>query len=34
MVKSRRYRKKRSFKSRTRKQKVWNQKGCSHNKYV
>lgn len=33
MVKSRRYRKKRSFKSRTRKQKVWNQKGCSHNKY-
>ena len=33
MVKSRRYRKKRSFKSRTRKQKLWNQKGCSHNKY-
>lgn len=32
MVKSRRYRKKRSFKSRTRKQKLWNQKGCSHTK--
>lgn len=32
MVKSRRYKKKRSFKSRTRKQKLWNQKGCSHTK--
>ena len=32
MVKSKRYRKKRSFKSRTRKQKLWNQKGCSHTK--
>lgn len=34
MVKSRRYKKRKSFRSRnrTRKQKLWNQKGCSHSK--
>lgn len=34
MVKSRRYKKRKSFRSgsKTRKQKLWNQKGCSHSK--